>query len=93
MTKTFLCHAQNVWPNDFIYTNNLLQTCSIKKQLKENVVVPDEISFTEPRFLLNKNHPAYDEGRGIGLFAVKNIDAGTLVGSYSGEIKKLYLEL
>ena len=50
------------------------------------VFVPDALKSTEPRFILNKSHPAYDEGRGIGLFAVKSIKAGTLIGSYSGEV-------
>jgi SET domain-containing protein len=77
------------WPSDIIYIPCCVR--NIEEASKTLVAeFPDCASHTKIS-LVNANHPAYNDGKGMGLFATKLITKNTIVGEYCGILGKSIL--
>lgn len=85
---------KSVWPKGFTYTNSYCypHARTLHAQIKETAQTFDALKSVEPRFLTDKEHPAYNNGNGVGLFATEDLPAGTLLGAYTGLISSPFLD-
>lgn len=70
-------HLPDLWPKDVSYTGGVIYD---GREICEYDLCDDLVSLKQ----LANGHPAYEHGKGKGVFANRNISKGTVIGEYAG---------